>query len=244
MVGTQKPGLWLYGKQVEDVSRKYLDLRHRLLPYIYSGAADVTLHGSTLMRPLVMDFAQDDKAMEQKYEFMFGKELLVAPVLAPGVQDWDVYLPKDQHGWINFWTGKELQGGQTVRTSAKLDELPLFVRAGSIVPIGPTEQWVNEKPDAPIEFRVYPGADATFSLYEDEGTNYNYEKGAYSIIPVKWNDWDQQVDDRKAGRKLFRDAESKAVFNDRREARRQQRSRDRRTPSFTTGKQLLCISNE
>ena len=186
-------GLWLYGKQVEDVSRKYLDLRHRLLPYIYSGAADVTLHGSTLMRPLVMDFAQDDKALEQKYEFMFGKELLVAPVLAPGVQDWDVYLPKDQHGWINFWTGQKLQGGQTVKTSAKLDELPLFVRAGSIVPIGPTEQWANEKPDAPIEIRVYPGADATFSLYEDEGTNYNYEKGAYSIIPMKWNDRDHKV---------------------------------------------------
>lgn len=186
-------GLWLYGKQVEDVSRKYLDLRHRLLPYIYSGAADVTLHGSTLMRPLVMDFAQDDKAMEQKYEFMFGKELLVAPVLAPGVQDWDVYLPNDQQGWVNFWTGQKLQGGQTVKTSAKLDELPLFVRAGSIVPIGPTEQWANEKPDAPIEIRVYPGADATFSLYEDEGTNYNYEKGAYSIIPMKWKDRDHKL---------------------------------------------------
>ena len=186
-------GLWLYGKQVEDVSRKYLDLRHRLLPYIYSGAADVTLHGSTLMRPLVMDFAQDDKAMEQKYEFMFGRELLVAPVLAPGVQDWDVYLPKDQHGWINFWTGQKVHGGQTVKTSAKLDELPLFVRAGSIIPIGPIEQWANQKPDAPMEIRVYPGADATFSLYEDEGTNYNYEKGAYSIIPMKWNDRDHKL---------------------------------------------------
>jgi alpha-D-xyloside xylohydrolase len=80
-----------------------------------------------------------------------------------------------------------------VKTSAKLDELPLFVRAGSIVPIGPTEQWANEKPDAPIEIRVYPGADAAFSLYEDEGTNYNYEKGAYSIIPMKWNDRDHKL---------------------------------------------------
>ena len=181
-------GLWLYGQQVEDVSRKYLDLRHRLLPYIYSGAADVTLHGSTLMRPLVMDFAQDEKALEQKYEFMFGKELLVAPVLSPGARDWDVYLPEDRTGWVNFWTGQTFQGGQTVRTSAKLNEMPLFVRAGSIIPIGPTELWANEKPDAPIEIRVFPGADATFSLYDDEGTNYNYEKGAYSIIPMNWND--------------------------------------------------------
>ncbi len=180
--------LWLYGDQVEEASRKYLDLRHRLLPYIYSGAADITLHGSTLMRPLVMDFAQDEKALEQKYEFMFGKELLVAPVLSPGARDWDVYLPEDRNGWVNFWTGQKFQGGQTVRTSAKLDELPLFVRGGSIVPFGPTEQWANEKTDAPIEIRVYPGADATFQLYEDEGTNYNYEKGAYSIIPMRWNE--------------------------------------------------------
>jgi alpha-D-xyloside xylohydrolase len=179
---------WRYGKQVEEVSRNYLDLRHRLLPYIYSGAAEVTMHGSTMMRPLVMDFPQDDKAMDQKYEYMFGKEFLVAPVLAPGVQSWDVYLPKCQQGWVNFWTGQTYQGGHTVDVPARLDQIPVFVRAGSIVPLGPSEQWVGEKPDAPIEIRVYPGSNATFSLYEDEGTNYDYEKGAYSIIPLKWND--------------------------------------------------------
>jgi alpha-D-xyloside xylohydrolase len=184
---------WRYGKQVEDISRKYLDLRYRLLPYIYSNAAEVTMHGSTIMRPLVMDFAQDDEAMERKYEYMFGREFLVAPVLAPGVQSWDVYLPNCQHGWVNFWTGQTFQGGQTVKTAARLDELPLYVRAGSIVPFGPTEEWAGEKPDAPIEIRVYPGADATFSLYEDEGTNYNYERGAYSIISLKWNDRDREL---------------------------------------------------
>ncbi len=179
---------WLYGPEVENITRKYIDLRYRMLPYTYSEAAQVTMHGSTLLRPLVMDFAQDQTALQQKYEFMFGKGFLVAPVLAPGVDKWDVYLPKSQAGWVNFWTGEKLHGGQTIKADAKLDEMPLFVRAGSIIPLGPTEQWTGEKPDAPIEFRVYPGADATFSLYEDEGTNYNYEKGSYSIIPIKWND--------------------------------------------------------
>lgn len=179
---------WRYGSRVEDVSRKYLDLRYRLVPYIYSEAAAVTMHGSTIMRPLVMDFAQDNEAIAQKYEYMFGKDFLVAPVVSPDVQSWDVYLPKYPRGWVNFWTGETFVGGSTVRTEAKQDELPLFVKAGSILPLGPTEQWTGEKPDAPIELRIYPGADASFSLYEDEGTNYNYEKGAYSIITFNWND--------------------------------------------------------
>jgi len=179
---------WLYGPEVESITRKYIDLRYRMLPYTYSEAAQVTMHGSTLLRPLVMDFAQDETALQQKFEFMFGKGFLGAPVLAPGVQSWDVYLPRCTSGWVNFWTGQKLQGGQTIKAAAKLDEMPLFVRAGSIVPLGPTEQWTGEKPDAPIEIRVYPGADATFSLYEGEGTNYNYEKGSYSIIPIQWDD--------------------------------------------------------
>ena len=179
---------WRYGKQVETVSRKYLDLRYRLMPYIYSEAAAVTMHGSTLMRPLVMDFAEDNTALEQSYEYMFGKEILVAPVVAPNTEVWDVYLPKCGRGWVNFWSGERFEGGQTIKADAKLDEIPLFVRAGSILPIGPREEWVGEKPEAPIEIRIYPGANASFSLYEDEGTNYNYEKGSYSIIPFRWND--------------------------------------------------------
>jgi len=179
---------WLYGPEVERVTRKYLDVRYRMLPYTYSEAAQVTLHGSTLFRPLVMNFANDETALKQKYEFMFGKSFLVAPVLAAGVEKWNVYLPRSSSGWFNFWTGQPYRGGQSIHADAGLDEIPVFVRGGSIVPLGPTEHWSGQKPDAPIEIRVYPGADAAFSLYDDDGTNYDYEKGAYSLIPLQWND--------------------------------------------------------
>jgi len=159
-----------------------------MLPYAYSNAADVTLHGSTLLRALVMDFPHDEAALRQKYEFMYGKSLLVAPVVTPGVETSAVYLPTAPGGWYDFWTEKHLSGGQTSQAAAKLDQIPLFVLAGSIMPLGPEEQYSAEKPADPIEIRIYPGTDATFTLYEDEGTNYNYERGAYSTIVLTWND--------------------------------------------------------
>jgi alpha-D-xyloside xylohydrolase len=180
--------LWLYGPQVEEITKKYLDIRYRMLPYIYSEAAQVTMHGSTLLRPLVMNFPQDSEALQQKYEFMFGKELLVAPVVAPGAEQTSVYLPHKSGGWYDFWTEKHLSGAQTAEADSPLAKIPLFVPAGSILPLGPTEQYTGEKPASPIELRIYPGADAAFTLYEDEGTNYNYEKGEYATIPLVWND--------------------------------------------------------
>jgi alpha-D-xyloside xylohydrolase len=180
--------LWLYGPTVATVARKYLDLRSRLLPYLYSEAAEITQHGSTLLRPLVMDFASDPTALEQKYEFLFGKNLLVAPVTAPSVTSASVYLPQTKGGWYNFWTEKSLPGAQTAEVSAPLDTIPLFVRAGSILPLGLVQQYYDQQPDSPIELRIYPGADATFTLYDDEGTNYNYETGESSSIVLHWND--------------------------------------------------------
>jgi alpha-D-xyloside xylohydrolase len=178
---------WHYGPEVESISRKYLNLRYRMLPYLYSEAAQVTLHGSTLLRPLVMDFPEDGTALQQKYEFMFGKSILVAPVVTQGIKKETVYLPKANGGWFDFWTETHSAGGQSTEADARLDRIPLFVPAGSILPLGPEEQYVAEKPADLIELRIYPGADATFTLYEDEGTNYNYEKGQYSTITFKWN---------------------------------------------------------
>jgi alpha-D-xyloside xylohydrolase len=180
--------LWLYGPKVETVARKYLDLRARMVPYIYSEAAQVTQHGSTLLRPLVMDFAADQNALLQKYEFMFGKDLLVAPVTAASVTTASVYLPAAKGGWYDFWTEKPLPGTQTVESSAQLDTIPLFVRAGSILPLGPAEQYYDQEPDSPIELRIYPGSDGTFTLYDDEGTNYGYEAGQSSRIVLNWKD--------------------------------------------------------
>jgi len=183
---------WKYGQIVEDNLRKVLNLRYRFLPYIYSEAWQVTKNGSTMMRPLVMDFREDVKATEQPYEYMFGKSILVAPVTEPNVNKWDVYLPKSID-WYDFWTGKRYNGGQTIKTEVPLDKIPLLVKAGSILPMGKFIQYAGEKPADTLEIRIYRGADGQFDLYEDEGDNYNYEKGKYTIIPFKWNEKSQSL---------------------------------------------------
>lgn len=177
---------WKYGEKVEDNMRKMLNLRYRLLLYIYSEAWQVTKNGSTIMRPLVMDFNGDEAALSSKFEYMFGKSILAAPVTEPNVSQWNVYLPKISD-WFDFWTGKHYLGGQTIKADAPLDRIPLFVKAGSIIPMGKIIQHSAEKSDT-LEIRIYKGADAEFDLYEDEGDNYNYEKGKYSIISFKWID--------------------------------------------------------
>jgi len=182
---------WKYGQKVEDNMRRILNMRYRLLPYIYSEAWQVTKNGSTMMRPLVMDFNGDTAAVNREYQYMFGKSILTAPVTEPGVSRWKVYLPKSA-GWYDFWTGKHFAGGRTVETDAPLDKIPLFVKAGSIVPMGKAIQYSAEKSDT-LEIRVYKGADGRFDLYEDEGDNYNYEKGKYSIITFFWNEKTQSL---------------------------------------------------
>jgi alpha-D-xyloside xylohydrolase len=188
--------LWKYGHIVEDNLHKMLNLRYRLLPYIYSKAWQVTRNGSTMMRPLVMDFREDTKAIYQPYEYMFGKSILVAPVTEPGVKAWDVYLPKSTD-WYDFWTGKRYNGGQTIKTETSLDKIPLFIKAGTILPMGKFIQYAQEKPADTLEIRIYRGADGQFDLYEDEGDNYNYEKGKYTIIPFIWDEKNQSLIIRK-----------------------------------------------
>ena len=178
---------WKYGQQVEDNMRKMLDLRYRLMPYIYSEAWQITHNRSTLMRPLTMDFNSDTTALKQAFEYMFGKAFLVSPVTEPEVKEWNVYLPA-QTTWYDFWTGKRFNGGQTIKTAAPLDKIPLFVRAGSIVPMGKLIQYTGQKLLDTLEVRVYKGADGKFELYEDEGDNYSYEKGNYTVIPFNWNE--------------------------------------------------------
>ena len=182
---------WKFGQKVEDNMRKMLNLRYRLLPYIYSEAWQVTKKGSTIMRPLVMDFNGDTAAVNRQFQYMFGKSILVAPVTESSKTEWNVYLPKAA-GWFDFWTGKLFKGGQKVKTDAPLDRIPLFVKAGSIIPMGKIIQSTAEKSDT-LEIRVYKGANGEFTLYEDEGDNYNYEKGKYSNISFRWNEKNQSL---------------------------------------------------
>jgi alpha-D-xyloside xylohydrolase len=183
--------IWQFGG---DTSTAYLAmlkfdrLRYRLMPYIYSLAGAVTQQGSTIMRPLVMDFRTDSKAREIGNQYMFGPALLVTPVTTYNARTQSVYLPTTTGGWYDFWTGTAAAGGATVSAGAAFDSLPVYVRAGSIVPIGPELQYAGEKPADPITLFVYAGADGSFSLYEDQGTTYDYEHGAFSTIPLHWSD--------------------------------------------------------
>jgi alpha-D-xyloside xylohydrolase len=172
----------------QAVLRKYLDLRYRLLPYTYSQAWQVTSNGATLQRPLVMDFPKDKEVLNVGDEYLWGPAILVTPVTTQGATTRSVYLPSDKAPWYNFWTGATSPAGQRIDTEAPVDTLPLFIRPGSIVPMGPFLQYSSEKPADPIELRLYAGANGSFTLYEDEGDSYRYEKGAYATIPFSWDD--------------------------------------------------------
>lgn len=195
-----KKGDWVY-----DTEEKYINLRYALLPYLYSTGWQVTKNSGSFLRALFMDFNDDKKVHAINNQYMFGKAFLVTPVTEPmyvfskenkwrnpyedfsktGKQE--VYLPKGTK-WIDFWTGETYNGGQTVVKDVPIDIIPLYVRAGSIVPFGPKVQYATEKKWDNLELRIYPGDDGDFTLYEDENDNYNYEKGAFSEIPISWSE--------------------------------------------------------
>ena len=175
---------------------KYDNLRYRLLPYIYSLSSKVTNEGYTILRSLAFDFREDTGIKSIPDEYMFGSAFLVSPVTErmyslPNSKNIKktrkVYLPKSAN-WYDFWTGKLIAGGQTIDAAAPIETLPLYIKAGSIVPMGPYLQYATEKVADPIEIRVYTGADADFVLYEDENDTYNYEQGKFSTIALNWNE--------------------------------------------------------
>ncbi len=179
--------LWSYGPQAQQILVYYDKLRYRLLPYIYSLAWKTTSEGYTPMRALVMDFRADRKAFDIADEFMFGPALLVNPVTNAGATSRDVYLPLGTT-WYDFWTGEPQRGGETINAASPLETMPIYVRAGSVIPMGPEVQHAGEVPWAPLEVRVYPGADGNFTLYEDDGQTYAYEKGGRATITFTWSD--------------------------------------------------------
>ena len=200
--------IWQFGQKGEpvyDAIEKTIRLRYRFLPYLYSTAWQVTSNNGSYMRPLFSDFAQDKAVWDMTDEFLFGRNILAAPILEAQYTEEDnrqrtadngnwtetktasKYLPKGTK-WYDFWTNQLYNGGQNVTLQTSLDRVPMFVRAGSILPLGPEMQYVGEKSWDDLELRVYPGADGEFTLYEDEGDNYNYEKGQYATITFRWND--------------------------------------------------------
>jgi alpha-D-xyloside xylohydrolase len=175
-----------------DTLIAYDRLRYRLLPYIYSAAWRVTHDGYTMMRALPMDFRGDANTRDISDQYMFGPAFLVSPVVQPKALTRSVYLPVSS-AWRGFWTGESSRGGGRADALAPQEVIPLFVRAGSIIPMGPDLQYADEKPADPIELRIYRGADGSFTLYEDEGDSYRYEKGAYATIRIQWKESNQTL---------------------------------------------------
>ena len=178
--------VWTYGTQAEPILEKYLKLRYTLMPYIYSLGWFTHETGAPFMRALFMDFPHDANVANLTDEYMFGPALLVAPVVNQGATSRDVYLPSGTD-WYNYWTNDKLHGGQMVSVSAPIDTIPLFVRAGSILPLGAAVESTQDA-QAIEKIKVYPGADGQFVLYKDDGTTYAYEKGENQITTLKWND--------------------------------------------------------
>jgi alpha-glucosidase/alpha-D-xyloside xylohydrolase len=183
--------VWAYGKQAEPILAKYLRLRYTLLPYTYSAAYKSYQTGAPYMRALFMDFPNDPKVANIPDEYMYGPAFLVAPVTEQGATKRRVYLPAGCD-WYNYWTNERLHGGQTIEADAPIDTLPLFVKAGSIVPLG-SEVLSADEPQTIASVRVYPGANGSFTLFQDDGKTYNYEKGAGTLTKLSWNDASRQL---------------------------------------------------
>jgi alpha-D-xyloside xylohydrolase len=166
---------------------RYNKMRYHLMPYIYSVGGQIHFDDYTLMRALVMDFPEDPEVKDIGDQFMFGPGLMVCPVYRYKAREREVRLP-GSGGWYDIYSGKHMDGGQNRVVAAPYEQIPVYAKAGSIIPLGPEIQYVGEKPDAPVTIFVYGGADGSFTLYEDEGVNYNYERGAFSTIEFAYND--------------------------------------------------------
>jgi alpha-glucosidase/alpha-D-xyloside xylohydrolase len=176
----------LHNAQVEPICRKYLELRYRLMPYLYSAVRECCVKGLPVMRALWLHYPDDAAAVARSDEYLWGRDILVAPVTENGAVERRLYLPKG--AWYDFWTNENLQGGSEITRPVDLETTPLYVRAGAILPLGPLRQYTAEQVDGPMMLRVYPGADGECTVYEDDGKTFDYRKGSWMGMRVSWND--------------------------------------------------------
>lgn len=189
--------IWRYGPSFEQTARDFIDIRYQLMPYIYSVAGEVTDKGAAFIKPLAHDYPNDRECWNIQNQFLFGQAFMICPVIKHGERQRMVYLPEGR--WFDFWTGQALQGGVHIQAEAGLDRIAVYVKAGTVLPVGPKIQYAMEENKDSLKIFIYPGADGEFTLYEDEGDTYNYENGRYSEIRMKWNDAQKclTIDNRK-----------------------------------------------
>lgn len=176
----------LNNSAVEPIVRKYLELRYRLLPYTYTAARECVDTGLPMMRALWLHHAEDAQASARGDQFLWGRDLLVSPVVEKSASSRRLYLPRGT--WIDFWSEQTVAGGTEIDRPVDLATMPLHVRAGAIIPMGPVKQYVDEPVDVPLAITVYPGADGTFELYEDDGKTFAHRRGAWTRTAMRWND--------------------------------------------------------
>ena len=186
----------LHNAQVEPICRKYLELRYRLMPYLYTAVRESQETGMPIMRALWLHYPDDAAAVASGDEYLWGRDLLIAPVVEKGATTRRVYLPKGV--WLDFWTNDRVAGGREVERAVDLATIPIYVRAGAVIPTGPVKQYVDEPVDAPTELTVYPGASGTASLYDDDGRSFDYRKGEWMRMSMQWDDRARQLSLRLA----------------------------------------------
>ncbi|PYS71500.1 MAG: glycoside hydrolase [Acidobacteria bacterium] len=176
----------LHNDQVEPICRQYLELRYQLMPYLYSVVREGSQTGLPVIRALWLHESADTQATKRGDEFLWGRNILVAPVTEKGAKTRSVYLPKGT--WFDFWTSSPIEGGREITRDVDLATTPIYVRAGAVVPVGPVKQYTEEKVDDPIVLRVYPGASGEFTLYEDDGKTFNFRRGEWMGTQLRWDD--------------------------------------------------------
>jgi alpha-glucosidase/alpha-D-xyloside xylohydrolase len=175
-----------HNAQVEPICRKYLNLRYQLMPYLYSAVRECTQTGMPVVRALWLHYPDDPQAVARGDEYLWGRDLLVAPVVEKEAASRTLYLPRGT--WHDFWTNEKQQGGREIKRPVDLETIPVYIRAGAIVPMGPVKQYTGEAVDGPTTLAVYPGADGQFLLYEDDGESFHYKQGQWMGIQLAWND--------------------------------------------------------
>jgi alpha-glucosidase/alpha-D-xyloside xylohydrolase len=176
----------LRNPDVEPICRKYLELRYRLMPYLYSAVRETHETGLPIMRALWLQYPDDAAAVARGDEYLWGRDILVAPVVEKGATERRLYLPRGH--WYDFWTEEKIEGGREVSKAVDLATMPLYVRAGSIIPLGPVKQYTAEKAPGPLTLVIFPGSDVTFTLYEDDGLTFDYRRGEWMGVRMAWNE--------------------------------------------------------